>query len=100
MTATLQVGLIGYGLAGSVFHAPLLQHTPGLALHSIVSSQRDRLLRTFTDVHVHAAVEPLLADPAIDAVVIATPTNSMRRSRLPRCRPASMYWWTSHSHWT
>jgi len=75
MTATLQVGLIGYGLAGSVFHAPLLQHTPGLALHSIVSSQRDRLLRTFTDVHVHASVEPLLADPAIDAVVIATPNQ-------------------------
>lgn len=75
MTATLQVGLIGYGLAGSVFHAPLLQHTPGLALHSIASSQRDRLLRAFTDVRVHARVETLLADPAIDAVVIATPNE-------------------------
>jgi len=73
MTATIQVGLIGYGLAGSVFHAPLIQHTPGLALHSIVSSQRDRLLRSFTDVHVHAEVAPLLDDPAVDAVVIATP---------------------------
>ncbi len=75
MSATLQVGLIGYGLAGSVFHAPLIQHTPGLALHAIVSSQRDRLLRTFTDVHVHAQVDDLLADPAIDAVVIATPNE-------------------------
>jgi predicted dehydrogenase len=73
MTTIAQVGLIGYGLAGSVFHAPLLQHTPGLALHSIVSSQRDRLLRSFTDVHVHADIAPLLADPAVDAVVIATP---------------------------
>lgn len=73
MNTATQVGLIGYGLAGSVFHAPLLQHTPGLALHSIVSSQRDTLLRRFTDVHIHSDVEPLLADPAVDAVVIATP---------------------------
>ena len=73
MNTIVQVGLIGYGLAGSVFHAPLLQHTPGLSLHSIVSSQRDTLMRRFTDVHVHAEVEPLLADPAVDAVVIATP---------------------------
>lgn len=73
MTTPLQVGLIGYGLAGSVFHAPLIQHTPGLALHSIASSQRDRLLRSFTDVRICATPAQLLADPALDAVVIATP---------------------------
>lgn len=73
MNTTLQVGLIGYGLAGSVFHAPLLQHTPGLALHAIASSQRDRLRRAFTDVRIHEEPDSLLADPAIDAVVIATP---------------------------
>jgi len=76
MAPALQIGLIGYGLAGSVFHAPLIQHTPGLALHSIVSSQRDRLLRTFTDVHVRADVRQVLDDPAIDAVVIATPNDA------------------------
>lgn len=75
MAKVAQVGLIGYGLAGSVFHAPLIQHTPGLKLHSIVSSQRDRLLRSFTDVHIHDDVATLLADPAVDAVVIATPNE-------------------------
>ena len=73
MTTPLQVGLIGYGLAGSVFHAPLIQHTPGLALHSIASSQRDRLLRSFTDVRICDHPAELFADPALDAVVIATP---------------------------
>lgn len=73
MNTTAQVGLVGYGLAGSVFHAPLLQHTPGVALHSVVSSQRDTLRRRFTDVCIHETVEPLLADPTVDAVVIATP---------------------------
>ena len=73
MTTPLQVGLIGYGLAGSVFHAPLIQHTAGLALHSIASSQRDRLLRSFTDVRICDHPAELFADPALDAVVIATP---------------------------
>ncbi|WP_353085670.1 oxidoreductase [Stenotrophomonas sp.] len=76
MAAALQVGLIGYGLAGSVFHAPLILHTPGLALHSIVSSQRDRLLRSFTDVAICETPEALFNDPAIDAVVIATPNEA------------------------
>lgn len=76
MRAQLQLGLIGYGLAGSVFHAPLIQHTPGLALHSIVSSQRDRLLRSFTDVRIATDPQQLLDDPAIDAVVIATPNDA------------------------
>lgn len=75
MTTPLQVGLIGYGLAGSVFHAPLIQHTPGLVLHSIVSSQRDRLLRSFTDVRICATPQQLFEDPALDAVVIATPNR-------------------------
>lgn len=73
MPSDLHLGLIGYGLAGSVFHAPLIQHTPGLALHAIVSSQRDRLLRSFTDVAIHADPRKVFDDPAVDAVVIATP---------------------------
>ena len=38
----LQVGLVGYGLAGRVFHAPLVATTPGLALAAIVTSDPER----------------------------------------------------------
>ncbi len=75
MRPDLQLALIGYGLAGRVFHAPLIQHTPGLVLHSIVSSQRDTLLRAFSDVHVRATPQEVFDDPAVDAVVIATPNE-------------------------
>ena len=34
----LRTALVGYGLAGRVFHAPLIRATPGLALHAVVSS--------------------------------------------------------------
>jgi len=71
----LQIALIGYGMAGRVFHAPLIQHTPGLALHSVVSSRRDELRRQFTDVSVCADPAQVFDDPAIDAAVIATPND-------------------------
>ena len=39
---TYRVGLIGYGLAGQVFHAPLIQATAGLELSAIVTSDPGR----------------------------------------------------------
>jgi predicted dehydrogenase len=38
----VRVGLIGYGLAGAVFHAPLIASTPALRLASVVTSNPDR----------------------------------------------------------
>ena len=34
----LRVGLIGFGLAGGTFHAPLIAATPGLALSAVVTT--------------------------------------------------------------
>jgi scyllo-inositol 2-dehydrogenase (NADP+) len=41
-TRPLRVGLIGYGLAGSAFHAPLVEAVPGLALATVVTSNPER----------------------------------------------------------
>lgn len=38
----VRVGLIGYGLAGAVFHGPLIASVPGLRLVSVVTSNADR----------------------------------------------------------
>lgn len=40
--APIRVGLLGYGLAGSVFHAPLVDATPGMTLAAIVTSDPRR----------------------------------------------------------
>jgi len=41
MTAdTINVGLIGYGFAGQVFHAPLLRTTPGLSIAAVDAAGR------------------------------------------------------------
>ena len=74
------VGLIGYGLAGRVFHAPLIRATPGLALRTIVAKMADApaeyLRAEYPDVGVVPDVARMLADPAIALVVIATPNNT------------------------
>jgi len=68
------VGLIGYGLAGSVFHAPLVRSVPGLRLTKVVTSRREQVSKDLPGVAVASAVEDLLSDPAIDLLVIASPS--------------------------
>jgi scyllo-inositol 2-dehydrogenase (NADP+) len=79
-TPDLRVGLIGYGLAGSVFHAPLIAATPGLRLSTVVTSQADRAAQAQ---RAHPGAEVLatagmLWDRAasLDLVVVASPNRT------------------------
>ncbi|MEU5537085.1 Gfo/Idh/MocA family oxidoreductase [Streptomyces sp. NPDC020362] len=81
MTGTpLRVGLIGYGLAGSVFHAPLIAATEGLALDTVVTSHSERQEQAraeFPYVRVAADPEELLARAdELDLIVIASPNRT------------------------
>lgn len=74
------MGLIGYGLAGSVFHAPLIAATEGLVLDTVVTSNPERQEQAraeFPDVRVAVSADELLAradEP--DLVVIASPNKT------------------------
>jgi scyllo-inositol 2-dehydrogenase (NADP+) len=74
------VALVGYGLAGSVFHAPLIRATPGMELVSVVTGDPGRQATCRADnpgARVLASVAELLAQAAgHDLVVIATPTGN------------------------
>lgn len=81
MTGTpLRVGLIGYGLAGSVFHAPLIAATEGLALDTVVTSYPERQEQAhaeFPGVRIAATPDELFdhADE-LDLTVIASPNKT------------------------
>ena len=45
----MRVGLIGYGLAGKVFHAPLIAVTQGLRLETIVTGNPERRKQALAD---------------------------------------------------
>ncbi|WP_330349526.1 Gfo/Idh/MocA family protein [Streptomyces sp. NBC_00582] len=76
----VRVGLIGYGLAGSVFHAPLIAATEGLTLDTVVTSnpeRQDQARAAFPDVRLAATAEDLLARAdELDLVVVASPNRT------------------------
>ncbi|MFD2329582.1 oxidoreductase [Cohnella sp. GCM10020058] len=76
------VGLIGYGFAGRTFHAPVIASVPGLALRSVVERSGERSRERYPWVRVVKEASDLYDDPAIDLIVIATPsTDHVRFAR-------------------
>ena len=76
----LKGAIVGYGLAGSVFHAPLISSTPGLAVATVVTGdpgRREQALRDHPGARVVSTPEELwrLADEH-DFVVIAAPNDA------------------------
>src|SRR5215211_2183186 len=76
----LRVAVVGYGHAGSIFHAPLVAATPGLTVATVVSSRPERqgqIRRDFPDATVAATPDDLFArDGEHDLVVVASPNDS------------------------
>jgi predicted dehydrogenase len=75
----IRVGLLGYGLAGSVFHGPLIRAAPALSLDAIVTGDPERQARASRD-HPSATVLARADDlwsmaGALDLVVVATPNR-------------------------
>ncbi len=72
----IEVGLVGFGLAGKSFHAPVIRAVPGLRLSAIVQRTGDEAAKLYPDVRVVRSLDELLAIGAIRLVVIATPNQS------------------------
>ena len=72
----IPVGLVGFGLAGRCFHAPVIRAVPGLWLKTIVQRHGDSAREAFPEVSIARDVDALLADEEIRLVVIATPNAS------------------------
>lgn len=73
----LRTAIIGFGLAGRHFHAPLVRSVDGLTLDVVVTSKpRETFPELPSSVRSVADVAAVLADPAIDLVVVATPNTT------------------------
>ena len=73
----LKVALLGYGLAGSAFHAPLIATTPGLSLAAVVTRNKERQAKAhaeFPDAELLNSADEVFSNAKrFDIVVIATP---------------------------
>lgn len=72
----INVGLIGFGLAGRSFHAPVIRAVPGLRLAAILQRSGDEAAEKYPDVRIARTMDELLAMQEIQLVVVATPNDS------------------------
>jgi predicted dehydrogenase len=68
--------VVGYGLAGRSFHAPLIASTDGLELAAVVTSRRQQLAVEHPRAEAISDLETLWLQARPELVVVATPNDS------------------------
>ena len=76
MNSPINVGLVGFGMAARVFHAPLIDANPHLHLAQIVQRHGDEAASAYPQAKVVRDLDAILADPSVELVVVATPNTS------------------------
>jgi predicted dehydrogenase len=70
----INTAIVGYGLSGSVFHAPFIHTHPGFMLHTIATSG-DAARERYPKVRIVRRFEDVLSDPEIELVCICSPNE-------------------------
>jgi scyllo-inositol 2-dehydrogenase (NADP+) len=76
MADVIRVGVIGFGLAGKIFHSAVVAATPGLELAAIVQRKGDEAAEAYPGVKVFRSIDEMLEDESIDLVANATPSDA------------------------
>ena len=76
MADEIGVAVLGFGLAGRVFHAPFASAVPGLRMEVIVQRRGEEAAAAWPGVRVLRSVEEAIADRAVQLVVVATPNET------------------------
>jgi predicted dehydrogenase len=72
----IRVGLVGFGMAGRVFHGPLLASVEGLELAAVVERSSNKAADRYPGIAVHRSLETMLADDSLGLFVVATPNGT------------------------
>lgn len=78
MERLINVGLVGYGVGGGVFHAPIINSVSNLHLHSIVTRnpvREEEAKNSYPWIYIVNDLETLLSNKKIELIVIATPNT-------------------------
>jgi predicted dehydrogenase len=76
MHETIRCGVIGFGLAGRVFHAAVIDATQGLELAAILQRTGDGAQKAYPHVPVYRSLNAMLAEAKLDVIVVATPNDT------------------------
>lgn len=72
----IRTAVLGFGLAGKVFHCPFVAAVPGLELTAIVQRRGDEAAQAYPTARILRSAEEAFADPDIDLIVVATPNET------------------------
>ena len=75
----LRIGLVGLGDIAVRAHLPALEHEPRVALAAVADLDEERLAAAPAGVRTTTDAASVLADPDLDAVVVATPPAATAR---------------------
>jgi predicted dehydrogenase len=70
----INTALCSFGMSGRVFHAPFLEQHPGFELYAVWERSKKAVREHYPNVVSYNNYEELLADAAIELVVVNTPT--------------------------
>jgi predicted dehydrogenase len=73
--AEIKVAVIGFGLAGRVFHAPFVSAVPGLKLTAIVQRKGDEAAKAYAQLAILRSFEAALESDA-ELIVVGTPNET------------------------
>ncbi|NQW26626.1 MAG: Gfo/Idh/MocA family oxidoreductase [Flammeovirgaceae bacterium] len=74
----IQVGILGYGMAGQVFHAPIINCITGMTIKSIRTKNpywSSVAKERYPGVTIVAESNEIIDDPEIDLVIVVTPNE-------------------------
>lgn len=69
----IRAGLIGFGLSGRVFHAPLISSVEGLELAAALERTTNKVAERYPGIATYRSLDDMLADASLDLFVVATP---------------------------
>jgi scyllo-inositol 2-dehydrogenase (NADP+) len=70
----INVALCSFGMSGWVFHAPFITQHPGFKFYAVWERSKDLAKQKYPDVKVFRDFDEMLADPAVELVVVNTPS--------------------------
>lgn len=72
----IRAGLVGFGMAGRVFHAPLLASVEGIELAAVVERNSDQAAARYPGIQTYRSIDEMLTDGSLDFLVLATPSGA------------------------
>jgi predicted dehydrogenase len=76
---TIKTGIIGFGIGGNTFHAPIIDTTEGLKISKIRARKDNEVnlaKQRYPDAQVTSSADDVINDPDTELIVIATPNDS------------------------